>query len=221
MAAAAGRALQFAVAAPIPPGRQNPATTVTPLLGLTPFANKRHPVRRGLTLIELMVGLAMMAVVLALSAPQFTQWGRSTRVVTQGADIQSALAYARSESLRRGVRVTLCSSTDPRAATPACSAVAAWASGWLIFVDNVQVAGNVAGTLDGSDAVLRIGDTLSGSSVTTGGNLGSWIAHTPQGLLRTASGAAAGSLLVCQAPYARRVTVTAAGHAVTAAETCT
>lgn len=174
-----------------------------------------------MTLIELMVGLSILTIALAMAAPSFTQWGRSTRVVTQGADIQNALAYARSESLRRGVRVTICSSTSPRASTPSCSASAAWASGWLVFVDNVQVAGNVAGTLDGIDTVLRIGDTLTGSTVTTGGNIGAWVAHTPQGLLRTAAGAAAGNLLVCNAPYARRVSVTAAGHAVSAAETCT
>ena len=174
-----------------------------------------------MTLIELMVGVSILAITLALAAPSFTQWGRSTRVVTQGADIQNALAYARSESLRRGVRVTICSSSVPRAATPACSTTANWANGWLVFVDNVQVAGNAAGTLDGTDTVLRIGDTLTGSTVTAGGNIGAWIAHTPQGLLRTAGGAAAGSLLVCNAPYARRVTVTAAGHAVSATETCT
>jgi type IV fimbrial biogenesis protein FimT len=174
-----------------------------------------------MTLIELMVGISILAIALAIAAPNFTQWGRSTRVVTQGADIQNAVAYARSESLRRGVRVAICSSSDPRAATPTCSSTPAWASGWLVFVDNVQVVGNVAGTRDGTDTVLRIGDTMTGSTVTPGGNLGAWIAHTPQGLLRTAGGAAAGSLLVCNAPYARRVTFSAAGHAVSAAETCT
>lgn len=175
---------------------------------------------RGLTLIELMVGLSILAITLALAAPNFTQWGRSTRVTTQGDDIQNALAYARSEALRRGVRVTICSSGASRSATPSCT-TSAWASGWLIFVDNVQVAGNVAGTVDGTDTVLRIGDTLTGSTVTVGGNLGSWVAYTPQGLVRTAAGAAAGNLLVCQAPYARRVTVNAAGHAVSTTETCT
>lgn len=195
--------------------------TLLPLLAPPRPAHARRPVQCGLTLIELMVGLAILTIALAMAAPNFTQWGRSTRVVTQGADIQNALAYARSEALRRGVRVALCSSSDPRAGTPSCAATAAWASGWLIFVDNVQVAGNVAGTLDGADTVLRIGDALTGSTVTVGGNLGRWIAHTPQGLVRTAAGAAAGNLLVCQAPYARRVTVNAAGHAVSAAETCT
>ena len=46
---------------------------------------------RGLTLIELMVGLSVLAIAMALSAPQFGQWGRSTRAVTQGADIQNGL----------------------------------------------------------------------------------------------------------------------------------
>jgi type IV fimbrial biogenesis protein FimT len=173
-----------------------------------------------LTLIELMVGLAILTIALAMAAPNFTQWGRSTRVTTHGDDIQNALSYARSEALRRGARGALLLQIVTRAATPSCAA-SAWASGWLVFVDNVQVVGNVAGTVDGTDTVLRIGDTLTGSTVTVGGNLGSWIAYTPQGLVRTAGGAAAGNLLVCQAPYARRITVNAAGNAVAATETCT
>lgn len=193
---------------------------MTPPPGPTRPAILRRPVPHGLTLIELMVGLTILAITLAMAAPNFTQWGRSTRVTTHGDDLQSALSYARSESLRRGVRVTICSTSAPRAATPGCTA-STWASGWLVFVDNVQVAGNAAGTLDGADAVLRIGDAFTGSTVTVGGNLGSWIAYTPQGLVRTAGGAAAGNLLVCQAPFARRVTVNAAGNAVAATETCT
>lgn len=179
-----------------------------------------RPRERGLTLIELMVGLAVMAIAMALSAPQFSQWGRGTRVVTQGADIQNSLAYARSESLRRGVRVAVCRSAQPRAASPACSATGSWADGWLVFVDNVHVTGNAAGTVDGIDSVLRIGDTAAGSVIEVTGNLGGWVAYSPQGLVRTAAGPANGSFRVCQSPHGRRITVNGAGMAAAVAESC-
>ncbi len=175
---------------------------------------------RGLTLIELMVGLSVLAIAMALSAPQFGQWGRSTRAVTQGADIQNALAYARSESLRRGVRVAICRTAAPRAANPSCSDTASWAEGWLVFVDNVQVTGNTAGAVDGTDTVLRIGDALSGATVDVTGNLGAWVAYSPQGLIRTAGGPANGSLRVCQSPHARRISLSGAGMATGTNEAC-
>ena len=174
----------------------------------------------GLTLIELMVTIAILVVTMAAAVPQFAQWGRSTRVTTQATDIQTALTYARSESLSRGVRVTVCRSTDPRAARPACSALGTWADGWLIFVDNVQLAGNVAGVVDGVDTVLRIGDTATSSAITLAGNLGAWVAFTPQGLVRAPAGAASGSFRVCQSPYASRVSVNAVGLVSLTTETC-
>ncbi len=181
-------------------------------------AARRH---RGMTLIELMVTLAVLAIAMAISAPQFSQWGRGTRVVTQGADIQNALAYARSESLRRGVRVAVCRSAAPRADNPTCSSsTGTWADGWLVFVDNVHITGNIAGTVDGSDTVLRIGDTVAGSTVEVTGNLGAWVAYSPQGLVRTAGGPANGSFTVCQSPHARRVTLNGAGMATGVGGTC-
>lgn len=173
-----------------------------------------------MTLVELMVGVAILAVVLAVAAPSYRQFGRSTRVVTQASDLHSALAYARSESLRRGVRVTVCRSADPQAASPACSASAHWASGWLVFIDNVQVAGNVAGVVDGTDSVLRASDPAAGSIISTTGNLGAWLAYSPQGLVRTVDGPANGAFTICQAPHGRRIAVSPVGLVSTSEQVC-
>lgn len=168
-----------------------------------------------------MVGVAILAVVLAVAAPSYRQFGRSTRVVTQAADLHSALAYARSESLRRGVRVTVCRSADTQAASPTCSTSETWASGWLVFVDNVQLTGNAAGVVDGPDTVLRVGDPATGSTIATTGNLGAWLAYSPQGLVRTGSGPANGAFAICQAPYGRRIAVNPVGLLNSVAESCT
>jgi type IV fimbrial biogenesis protein FimT len=175
-----------------------------------PFSCRRRCIR-GLTLVELMVAVSILAVVLAIAAPSYRQFGRSTRVVTQASELYGALSYARSESMRRGVRVTVCRSADPQASSPACSTSGSWASGWLVFIDNVQVSGNVAGVVDGTDAVLRIGEPATGSTVTTSGNLGSWLAYSPQGLVRTDVGTANGAFTLCQATTGRRITVSPVG----------
>ena len=173
-----------------------------------------------MTLVELMVGVSILAVVLALAAPSYQQFGRSTRVVTQASELHGALTYARSESLRRGVRVTVCRSNNPQAASPACSSSGSWAGGWLVFVDNVQAASNLAGVVDGADTVLRVGDTATGSTITTSGNLGPWLAYSPQGLVRTDAGPANGAFTVCQAPHGRRIAVSPVGLVSNSEQVC-
>jgi type IV fimbrial biogenesis protein FimT len=179
-----------------------------------------HGRERGLTMIELMVGVSLLAIVLAAGVPSLSQWGRSTRVTTQASELHNALAYARSESQRRGVRVTVCASAAPLAASPSCSATAVWGSGWLVFVDNVQVAGNAMGTVDGTDSVLRVGEPSLNSAVATTGNLAAWLAYSPQGLVRTTGGPANGGFTFCQAPHGRRIAVSPVGMVSTVAEVC-
>jgi type IV fimbrial biogenesis protein FimT len=174
----------------------------------------------GLTLVELLVGVALLAVVLSVAAPQFSQWGRGTRVNVHASDLQSSLSYARSESSRRGVRVTLCRSADPTAADPVCAGSGSWSTGWLVFVDNVHIPGNTPGVLDGADRVLRIGEPGRDSVISTTGNLGAWLAYSPQGLVRTVSGPANGAFALCQAPHGKRLTLNAVGHTTLTTEVC-
>jgi type IV fimbrial biogenesis protein FimT len=194
-------------------------TTPTAIAGRIPLGRRARR-ERGLTLVELMVGVALLAVVLAVAAPEFSRWGRATRVMTHAADLQSALAYARSESSRRGVRVTVCRSSAPMTAAPACDAGATWASGWLVFVDNVHLAGNAAGVVDGADTVLRIGEPALNSVIGTTGNLGAWLAYSPQGLVRSVGGPATGAFTICQAPHGRRISVSPVGLIAMTTEVC-
>ena len=180
----------------------------------------RRGAHRGLTLIELMVGIAVLAVVMAVATPSYKQFGRTTRVLTQASELQNAMAYARSESLRRGVRVSVCRSADPQAASPVCSGSGDWASGWIVFTDS-----GTTGTIDGSDVVLRAGNPATNSAVTAAGNLDAWVAFSPQGLALTKGGTgnapASGSFGICQAPNGRRVAVSPVGVITNIAEACT
>ena len=72
----------------------------------TPFVPRlsRH---KGLTLIELMVALAILAILLTVAAPSFREFTAGQRVKTAASELASALSYARSEAvkLRANVRV--------------------------------------------------------------------------------------------------------------------
>lgn len=85
---------------------------------------------RGFTVLELMVVVAIAAVLAALAAPSFGSFRRAAGVSTATAELLGALHFARSSAVLNGLPVTLCLSAD--AATCASSDSVA-AIGWLVF----------------------------------------------------------------------------------------
>lgn len=101
----------------------------------------------GVTLIELMVGLAIVAIIAALAAPSFDRSIRDSQIRAGADTLISAMALARVEAVRRGKYVTICPSADGST----CSGTD-WTNGWLVFQDG---AASVAAT-PVIDADLRI-----------------------------------------------------------------
>lgn len=88
---------------------------------------------RGVTLIELMVTLAVMAVLLGIAAPSVTQFIVSNRLTSQANGLLADLSRARSEAGARHTPVTVCAAAD--STTCAAASTTNWESGWLVFVD--------------------------------------------------------------------------------------
>ena len=119
--------------------------------------NKRVSAKfRGFTLLELMVVLAIAAILVTIATPSLAlllqSQTRSSAVNTFLADMR----YARSEAIRRGGGVTLCRSDLPEATSPNCSTTtgnsgSGWASGWIVFHDL-----NADGLKDAADPLLRV-----------------------------------------------------------------
>ncbi|MFM7119294.1 MAG: GspH/FimT family pseudopilin [Gammaproteobacteria bacterium] len=66
-----------------------------------------RPASGGFTLIELLVTLAVASVLIGLAAPAFNQLVRQRDMSAQINDFVAAVAYARSEAIRRGTVVAL------------------------------------------------------------------------------------------------------------------
>ena len=64
------------------------------------------------TLVELMVTIAILAIIATLSAPNLSQMLRNTKVNTSSGDILSFLQQSRTEAIRLGKTVTVCGSAD-------------------------------------------------------------------------------------------------------------
>jgi type IV fimbrial biogenesis protein FimT len=84
-------------------------------------------VRSGHTLVELMVVLAIAAVLLAAAAPSLQAFIARQRLRVAQNDLFAAINLTRSQAITRGTRVTL---------TPQDAAGADWTQGWLVFIDS-------------------------------------------------------------------------------------
>jgi Tfp pilus assembly protein FimT len=83
--------------------------------------------------MELMIVLAIVAIMASIAVPSFTRTIRDQRVLSASNALIAALALTRSEAISRGTPMTICVTADPNSATPACSVGTDWATGWLIY----------------------------------------------------------------------------------------
>lgn len=86
---------------------------------------------KGFTLIELMVTLAVAAIVLGMAIPSFNAQIQNNQAQATAESFIDALNYARSEAVKRVRRVSLCASAD------GASCGGDWKDGYIVFVDAV------------------------------------------------------------------------------------
>lgn len=81
----------------------------------------------GFSLIELMVAVAVVALLAAVAAPAMVTLMNSNRLSSTAGELTAALQLARSEAIRRSAPVTVCGSADGIA----CANDTDWA-GWIV-----------------------------------------------------------------------------------------
>ncbi len=59
----------------------------------------------GFSLIELMIGIAVMAIVVSLSMPSYSTWIQNTKIRTASESIQNGIQIARAEAVKRNTPV--------------------------------------------------------------------------------------------------------------------
>ena len=125
-------------------------------------ALRRKKVDSGFTLIELMVVIAIVAVLTTLAAPSVQGILAEAGLRDQSESLMSDMRYARSMALKRGVSVTLCASSNPSASVPTCSTSNPnWATGWISFIDNDTPLNNQHSS---TDELLRRREDMTQSS---------------------------------------------------------
>ena len=91
--------------------------------------NKPH--QRGFTALELMVTMAIVAILLAAGVPSFKNYGWNLRMRTAMDGLQTDLNMARSRAISHNIQTVIC----PATGTNACSGFSKWQDGWIVFTD--------------------------------------------------------------------------------------
>ena len=98
----------------------------------------------GFTLLELMVIIAILAILVTLALPSFQSTLRSNRVATASNELLASLSLARSEGIRSTRGGGVCTSANGTA----CGGN--WNDGWIVWTD-----ANGNGVLDEGETVTR------------------------------------------------------------------
>ena len=112
----------------------------------------------GFTLIEMMVTVAVLAIIMMVAAPNLAGFVRSSKVRSAQSELIASLMLARSEAAKRGVTVGVAASAPV--------AGKEFSKGWTVWVDT-----NEDGVVDSGEVVIRTYPSLNDAVVlgTTGG----------------------------------------------------
>jgi type IV fimbrial biogenesis protein FimT len=131
----------------------------------------------GFTLIELLVAITIMAIVVTIALPGMQASVRSYQLTARANNVINMLNYARSESAKRGLRVTVCSSTD--GASCAGANQNNWHQGWIMFVDSDNNA-----AVSGADVIIQNSPSIAEFTVVLNGT-SNYVSFVSSGMPKT------------------------------------
>lgn len=124
----------------------------------------------GLTLVEVMITLSVMAILAAISAPSFNGVLASSQQVSTRDELLNTIAFARSEAVTRGTDIIICAKAENSYSCSASTDIkTSWQHGWLVFQDSNGDANasntEILQTFDAPNANIAM--NFSGSTAVT------------------------------------------------------
>lgn len=195
---------------------------------------------KGFTIVELMITLAVAAVLLAIAIPSFREVTLNNQRAAKTNEFVTALNYARGQALALRNPVIICRTSDSNAATPTCGSGNGWEEGWIIAEDrdadgdidandiaNQDIDGDGRDDL-GPNPMRRHGPLASSSELAKAANtrltlrgnrnVASQITFFDNGAVSGPTGTFNGTLVICDSrddfKKARAVTISNSGRVV-------
>ena len=160
--------------------------------------------------MELMIGIAVAAIIAALAAPSFSSFMNNNRVTAAQNNLVAALNLARSEAVRRATPVTVCASTNGTA----CATAADWPAGFIVFRDP-----GATGTVGSANDILQKWGATSGGVLFTTASAN--VQYQPTGLLVGGPAVTVDvSYTGCMGNHKRRVQVSLSGSISSRPQAC-
>lgn len=114
--------------------------------------------QRGITLLELLVTMGLVAILMGIAMPSFRYVTNANRVSGEINGLLADMQYARAEAIKEGGDVVVCSSSGGAS----CSGAATWQTGWIVFSDQ-----NRDGSWESGEPILRVQSALTGTDTLT------------------------------------------------------
>ena len=148
--------------------------------------------QNGFSLIEVMVTLAIAAIVVSIAVPSYQTSVQNNRKTTSLNELATAFQLARNTAISRRVIVTVCRSGDG-ATCLSGGGSGDWTQGWMIFTNP-----NDNASFDGGETLLRVHGALPGGATFSGNRfVDDRVTFSPTGLARTNNGISNGTITHC------------------------
>jgi len=141
----------------------------------------------GFTLIELMIGIGLTALLMSMAVPALSLFVSNARQTGAVNDFVASMHVARSTAITTNSRVTLCASSSGNSCQPVD-----WNQGWIVFTDLDSDQ-----ALDAGETVLSRSDAVDGLDIESA-EFSRFIMFRPNGRVMNASiNGSSGQFTVC------------------------
>jgi len=170
------------------------------MLAVAPFQEDYSMLSRGFTLVEMMVAVAVLAILLTIGLPAFGGLIDSQRMDSSVNGLMRSIQFTRTEAIRLNRPVTM---------TPLGQD---WNNGWIIFLD-----ANHNGAHDSDERVLRYEQPALVSHIHANANIADYLRYNAQGESELLNGGfQSGTFSLCPqqtAAQGRKVIINRVGRA--------
>lgn len=136
--------------------------------------------QRGLSLVEIVVTVALVAIVSTLGIPSFQTTIKNSRLVAETNRFVAHIQLARSEAVKRNRVVSICRSDDGQECGTSTARV--YHQGWLVYMDTDGRDDDYEAS--NSDVLVQIGDPAApGISIRSDIVGNSWLSFSANGML--------------------------------------